>query len=661
MPSPPTDPPARSRSANPAQVMLNSPLAASMRWRGSRLHGREQPRQRGRQVLAVAGTLLVHLVFLFSFVLGPAYPPPPVSDEPRDLLQVRLIEPPEPPPPPPVRGTPPKEVGPRHQGRSRRAVASRERSANVDVQVTRQAAAAAQPVVAAAATPSAPQNEPVAATKPPVSLPEPAPLPDLQPVPLAAEPPVVSLPEPTRSQPVPPKFQPEVVRPPQPEGNQPMPPPASLALPELPPQAAPSLSVPAVALEPAAPVSPQPISITPVRAEQPVAPAVPELQSVPLPAQPSPSVNLQASLAPSRPVIANQRPQVQAAAIKVAEVELAAVPLSQPAPSRLENRPAAARIELADAAPRLAPLPSIERPRQVPEQAADQVPSQEAPGEQLPTDAVATHAADEQVATDAAAAPEQPAGDDVSRAPDATPQGSDDAVPGQPDGVIDNPVDTPAQSDGPRTAAASPSATGHGTEGADAGTGPAAAGKAGGEASPAPGDYVQLKPRGDTDIMRHGGPDIGYRATRFDKDWTPDGESSIDTALRHAVEKTTARHTFHLPRGIRVECAVMPLLPIALLGCGNPDAPAEPLDPEIYKRLNAPPPKPLAPPPPPAASVAAPAPMIRLDNGAECAAARVAGGPLPPGCAPITLPPKPAAPASPSPTDSWVPASDQFH
>jgi hypothetical protein len=51
---------------------------------------------------------------------------------------------------------------------------------------------------------------------------------------------------------------------------------------------------------------------------------------------------------------------------------------------------------------------------------------------------------------------------------------------------------------------------------------------------------------------------------------------------------------------------------------------------------------------------------ILLDNTVQCANARVAGGPLPPGCASAAnAPPKPPiAPARAS--SSWVPASDQF-
>ena len=51
---------------------------------------------------------------------------------------------------------------------------------------------------------------------------------------------------------------------------------------------------------------------------------------------------------------------------------------------------------------------------------------------------------------------------------------------------------------------------------------------------------------------------------------------------------------------------------------------------------------------------------IKLDNSAQCATARVSGGPLPPGCVDDRLPAGRVAPAKAS-TSSWVPASDQFH
>jgi hypothetical protein len=178
-----------------------------------------------------------------------------------------------------------------------------------------------------------------------------------------------------------------------------------------------------------------------------------------------------------------------------------------------------------------------------------------------------------------------------------------------------------------------------------------------GESEGVTGTYVQLKPHGNTEIMSHNTPNIGYQSTRFEKDWTPEGESSIDTALRHAVEKTTMRHTFHLPRGVRVECVVMPLFPVALFGCGSGDPPPKPVDDVVYDKMKLAPTNPLVPPPAPASAMPSTA-TIKLDNSAQCAAARVAGGPLPPGCQvdPAVIPAGPAHSGS-----AWVPASDQFH
>jgi hypothetical protein len=80
----------------------------------------------------------------------------------------------------------------------------------------------------------------------------------------------------------------------------------------------------------------------------------------------------------------------------------------------------------------------------------------------------------------------------------------------------------------------------------------------------------------------------------------------------------------------------------------------------VYRRLNLPSTAAGVPTVPAPATSAPKRAAIVFNNDAECAAARVAGGPLPPGCesafAPAT---KPAAPARSS--SSWVPASDQFH
>ncbi len=649
---PPPDPPAASRPANPARVMLNSPLAAATRARVYHQHTRPRPRERGLRILAMVGALLVHLVFLFGFVLGPAFEVVPPAEPRQQLLQVRLIEPPEPPPPPPVRGTPPKERGPRHQGRSHRPASVSERSANTEAAVASPpATAVAPPAIAKAAKTHAPKAQPPAAPPAPVSLPQPAP--ELQPVPLAGEPPAVTLPTPAVQPPVSPKFQPEAVRRPQLEGNRPMPPPPSLALPELPPQAAPPITISSIALNTELPKSAAPASVAPVRAQLPAAPPVPELQPVPLPAQPLPSVNLRASPSMPAPSVPAEKPQLQAPSIEVAEAELEAVPLAPAVPARVEPSVPKAKVEVTEAAKKMDVQTSIERPQlsTPPAVAAAAAP---APSASSPP-AESSPAAAEQ----ATPSPAEAAGvRDVSRAPDATPQGSDLGTPGTPEGVLAAPESANAGSP------ASPAArqgNDHGRRGEQPGKGQLGGHQPGakeGARQGALGGYVQLKPRGDTEIMRHGTPNIGYQPTRFEQDWTPEGESSIDTALRRAVEKTTVNHTFHLPRGVRVECSIKPLLPIALLGCANPDPPAKPVGAKAYERLHLAPANPVAAPAP-AASRAAPVPMVKFDNSAECAAARVAGGPPPPGCVGIVLPVKPAVPAASS--SSWVPANDQFH
>jgi hypothetical protein len=669
MPLPPPDKPDRSRAANPARVMLNSPLAAAARARVYHQRTRQRPRERGLHVAAAVGALLVHLICLFAFVLGPAYELKLPPESAQQFLQVRLIEPPEPPPPPPARGTPPRERGPRHQGRSSRPVPVTERSAFTQAVVAaRPTPTTAPPTIAKAAKPRAPAPRPAAAPPPPVSLPRPAPAPELQRVPLAGEPPSVTLPTPTLQIAVPPKFQPESVRKPQLEGNQPLPPPASLALPEVPAPSSPPITVSSIALNAEVPRSSPTSRVTPVRAPLSAAPPVPELQPIPLPAQPSPSVNLQAPLSPAMPVVPTAKPQIQAPSIEVAEAELEAVPLAAVEPAPAVPAAPAVKLDVADAAPKAAIQPSIQRPQlsappTVSPAVAATVAATSKPAQATP-DTTEPPAAHETTPSPG----DVDNGRDVSRAPDATPQGRDTAIPGEPNGAPVAPENA-----GTRTAAVQPAAA---QGSSNNGSGQQGIGQPGGNRPGAdhgsiapgsldhgtsrgePGSYVQLKPRGDTEIMNHGAPNIGYRPTRFEQDWAPEGESSIDTALRRAVEKTTAKHTFHLPRGVRVECAVMPLLPMSLLGCKNPDPPPKPVDAKVYERMHLAPANPLVPPAP--AVSAAPAPMIKIDNSAECAAARIAGGPPPPGCEGIVLPVKPAGtPASPS--SSWVPASDQFH
>jgi len=116
----PTGPASPELPLSPRRVLMESPLAAAG-WIRSRRHQRERTATaRGQRWIAWLGTLLMHLVFLAIFVLGPPYDWEPPQREPEQYLQVRLIDADEllPPPPPPVPGELPKRFGPRHQGRA---------------------------------------------------------------------------------------------------------------------------------------------------------------------------------------------------------------------------------------------------------------------------------------------------------------------------------------------------------------------------------------------------------------------------------------------------------------------------------------------------------------------------------------------------------------
>jgi len=673
MPLPPSDQPTSGRPANPARVLMESPRAATAAAIVYRRRNRERPRERGLRVLAIVGSLLVHLVFLFGFLLGPAYQVVPRPAPKEQFVQVRLIETPQPPPPPPPRGTPPKDLGPRHQGHAGQPVSNSERATSMSTPLVAPpspaaptAAAAAQvPVVAV--QPATPKAKPVAAPKPPASLPRPAPTKQLQPIPLAGEPPKVTVSTPSLQPPVPPKFQPEPVRKPQLEGTQPLPSPPSLAMPELPPQAPPTITASSVVLNAIVPKSSAPASVAPARPEIPAAPPVPDLQPIPLPAQPSRTVNLQTQLNPPTPSVPRELPQIQAPAIQVAEVPAAAAPPAetplQPVPlapaelPKVQLQAPTVKITVADKLPTPAIQPSVERPELSTPSVVATAPAPTAAPEKTSTPAESAASVPSQSPA-TAARPGEANTRDVSTAPNATPEGSESATPGEPSGVVAAPESDHANGTQPSAVPGSNQGAG-GTAQAPGQVGGNQPGAAEGEKQGVAGNYIQLKPHGDTEVMNHGTPNIGYKPTRFEQDWTPEGESSIDTALRHAVEKTTLAHTFHLPRGVRIECKLMPLLPIALFGCGNPDAAPAPLASKLYNRLNLPPANPLVAPAT-AASGAAPAvATIKLDNSVQCADARVAGGPMPPGCEdaqPIAPTRKPASSSS-----SWVPASDQFH
>ncbi len=632
-------------------VTLPSPKSAAESAAVYRRRRGERPRDRWLRILALAGALMVHLVFLFGAILGPAYEMEEINDETPPLV-VRLIDHPkeEPPPPPPVRGTPPKQVGPVHKGNASDAPHTARRSSsstrtNNDLAPV-PVPAIQTPVVTDVPKAEAPKVEATAAPLPPVTVPKPASAEQLQPVPTAQEPPQVALETPAIDKPVPPKFQPEPepVRKPQADGSQPMPPPASLAIPEVPPQSAPVVTPPTVAMEKAVPADTKP-SIAPVaRPEEPASPPEPEMQAVPLPAQAAPTVNLQPQPTPVVPVVPREQPKVESPAIRVAEEpQLEAVPLPPNAQPTI-NQPQAPHLDMV--APKAVALdnkPSIERPQ-----------LSETPAESAPAQSAATSSASNASSQSASTAQANSASSEASHtgesgessAPNATPQGSRSGTPGQPNGV----ERSPSVAAGKGLNLALPPGQGNGNSNGNGGKGQ------GEQPEGVVGTDVQLKPHGNTEVMSHGTPNIGYTPTRFEKDWTPEGESSIDTALRHAVEKTTMRHTFNLPRGVRVECVVMPLFPMALFGCGDGNPPPAPVDDVVYDKMKLAPTNPLVPPSPSAGAVPTVA-TIKLDNSAQCAAARVAGGPLPPGCpADVTLPTGPARSST-----TWVPASDQFH
>ena len=636
MPLPPADKPSASPADARPVILLRSPREAAAQAVVYRRRRAERPRDRGLRIAGIAGTLLVHLLVLFGAILGPAYdlPEPPHRSAP---LQVRLIDKPEPPPPPPVRGTPPRRIGPSHRGTTSTITAERAPAA-----LPKPAPAMPDtPVITVTAPKATVRIAPVAAPPPPLALPRPQPAPNLAPVPLAGTPPRINLDTPPTARPVPPKFQPEPVRKPQAEGNRPMPTPPSLAMPAVPVQAAPPVETPRIALDQVAPPANQPPStVTLVRPQPAAAPATPQVEAIPLPAQAAPTINLAPQqLSAPTPIVPRERPRVQAPSIQLAEPQLAAVPLDTTvAPATPQAAAPSVEVSKVTTSPPSLVLARPETPTVAPQE---------------PTPAESTAPAPS--ASEATAQPGNATAQESTpaSAPEATPQGNDSGTPGARESATET------------TSAAGTTApkAGQGRGQGEGRQGKSQPGAAEGAEKGRLGSYIQLKPSGDTDIMEHRAPDIGYKPTRFEDDWAPENESSLDTALRRAIDKTTVKKTFHLPRGVRVECNLSPLRLVALFGCGNPDPPAKAAKAEAYRRQYLGPARPLDPSA--AASVAAaasapaPAAPIHLDNAAQCAAARVSGGPLPPGCE--GAPPSPApAHIPPSSSSSWVPAGDQF-
>ncbi|MGH8163549.1 MAG: hypothetical protein ACREP1_04360, partial [Rhodanobacteraceae bacterium] len=97
-------------------------------------------------------------------------------------------------------------------------------------------------------------------------------------------------------------------------------------------------------------------------------------------------------------------------------------------------------------------------------------------------------------------------------------------------------------------------------------------------------DYAAPQPR-EPGLMKHTTP-LSYHATPFDKDWAPDHESIGARAFRRAADATTKEKTIRLPGGLKIKCAVSPLLLAA--GCG-PEPPPPPPKNDDDIRLSMPP------------------------------------------------------------------------
>ncbi|WP_213948599.1 hypothetical protein [Luteibacter sp. dw_328] len=647
-----------------------SPREAAMRALVYRRLLREKPRESVRRIVGWVGTILIHLVFLFGMILGPAYnvlPSPPEPDHP-DALQVRLLDKP-PPPLPPVRGTPStapvarvKHTTTWDTAASRAARGSHAAAVAAAKTPTRPAVAApaAQPPkVKAAPKPAAPPPSVAAVVDRPVVQPKaPPPQRDLEKVPLPTPAPPDLAVDTPKPQVVPPTFQPEPVRRPQEEGSEAMPPPASLSLPPTPAsQMTVTPAPPTITAERTTPVPTQAMTLATVpRPEVEESSAPPTPQDAPLPqVAPEPVAPTPDLTVDTRPVPPKISVQGIPAPPVEAEAELEAVPLPDAVAKPSVSAPVATVDRPAVQAPAVSP-----GEMQRPVAGIDTAPS--APG-QAPGDIAAGESAAQAVATQG-----KQGEDHVAEAVKG--QSAGKASPGEADVSGSN---TPgADKESGKPGAVKGVDEGERLTGAN-GTSNRSDGVVGGQGDKTGqvGAYTELKPRGNVTVQNGPHFHVDYKPTRFDGAWTPKGESSVDTAVRHGVEATTTHAVVSLPRGIRLNCtagpgtagakdasATMNAISIFSLGCGVGDGPPKPANPDATaKNQTMAPAKPLAENLPPANSATVAAAPVALDNTAYCTAARIAGGPLPPGCeASIKI----NVPAPNAASGSWVPASDQF-
>lgn len=642
-----------------------SPREAAMQALVYRRTLRQKPGASGRRIAGWVGTILIHVFFLFAMVLGPAYvpPPPPPEPESTSALQVRLIDKP-PPPKPPARGTPSRAPVVQTLWKTKHSKAS---SASSGSRATAVASAAkTRPAVATPAAPvsrTKPAPKPAApppsveavAQKPPVPPKAPPRQPDLERVPIPAQAPPDLAVDTPKPQVVPPRFQPEPVRKPQVEGTAPMPPPASLAIPPTPAsQMAVTPETPQITSDRTAPVPTVAMTLATVpRPEVEASSAPPTPQDTPLPAiAQEPSAPPAPQVTPvDRPV----PPKVAVEAIRApaveTESELEAVPLPDAVAKPTVGAPDTSSDRPVVQAPAVTPG-ELQRP--VAGADASPSPAGEAPGANAAGESTAQAAAAQGKAGEQSTP--SPSGSSIPSAPGVTTASAsgsntpgasaESGKPGAPTGVEDSNRLTGAN-----------------------GTSDRADGVAGGQGDKAGqvGAYTELKPRGDVTLHPGAHVHVDYQATRFDKDWTPKNESSVDTAIRRAADKATVHFTVPLPRGLRLNCVAGPgsaggkmnAISLLTLGCGGdpPPKPDAANASNLVKNQTMAPSKPLAPDLPPADSSTVASAPVAVDNAAFCATARVAGGPLPAACAPSI---KINVQTAPSASGSWVPASDQF-
>ncbi|MET0936544.1 MAG: hypothetical protein ABWX83_11160 [Luteibacter sp.] len=658
IPGPPDSDPSIAATSLPV-----SPREAAMHALVYRRRLRERPRDSLIRIAAWVGTIVLHMIFVFGMILGPAYdvlPPPPDKDQ-LDALQVRLMDKP-PPPLPPVRGTPSKAPVATSRKAASRATASRASSGS-----HASAVAAATKSLPAIAVPAAepPRVKPdVKLAAPPPSVAAVVERPLVQPKAPPAQPELEKVPVPTQAPPdlaldtpkpqvVPPRFQPEPVRKAQAEGLAPMVPPASLALPPTPAsQVTVTPTPPTITSDRTTPVPKASITLAPVpRPEVEESSAPPTPQDAPLPAvAPEASVPKPDLTVDTRPVPPRASAEPVHAPAVDATAELEAVPLPDATAKPTVSAPVATADRPAVQAPAVTPG-ELQRP------VAGVDTSPAAPG-QAPGD---TSAGESTAANPA----------NAGKATNDRSTASAEGNPGSPSASGKTAAENAGSNTPGAEATSGKPGSAKGVENSDRvmganGTSQRDDGVVGGQGDKTGqvGAYTELKPRGNVTVQNGARVHIDYKATRFDSDWTPKGESSVDTAIRHGVEKSTVHFAVPLPRGVRLNCVAGPgdtgggmhAISIFTLGChGDPIPKATNVDATVKNQTMAPA-KPLAADLPPANASTTAAP-VALDNTAFCATARVAGGPLPPGCeATIRI----NVPAGNAASGSWVPASDQF-